>query len=186
MKIITQIFNNSKKRFVLTFLITSITISTNQIVAQDFTLDEQFSKIESYLVDMEKLNIDVSKAPVKWHLLHVLEVINGVYKEAKNSNPENYKSGSNIQWFYVATFGKIPRGKVTSPEGVNPSYDISEKQMNEALEKAKESVKNWKTLQKNSFYAHHVLLNLNKSKIKRFLKVHTNHHLKIVKDILKN
>lgn len=160
-------------------------ISNTVIVSQEEPISEELALIEHYINVMDIVNEDVSGAPIKWHLLHMLQVINGVYAEAEKSNPNTYNSKTNLKWRYTSIFGKIPRGYVKAPNNVNPTYDISEKDIREELEKAKLSLKAWNTLQKNSYYNHHILLHLNKRKIKRFYKVHTKHHLKIVRDILR-
>jgi len=153
--------------------------------AQILDLDKELNQIESYLSSMDKINVEVSKAPVKWHLYHSLKVINGVLKEAQNSIPEEYNPKTNRQWRYVSIFNKIPRNKVTAPSKVNPSYNIQKDQIIAELQKARKSIEGWSDLEKNNFYKHAVLANLNKRKIKKFLRVHSRHHLKIVKDILK-
>ena len=157
----------------------------NSIISQELELNKEFLSIEKYVSSMEELEEDISKAPVKWHLLHKLQVINGVVDIAANSNPEDFNSKSNFKWWYVATFGKIPRGQVKAPDVVNPSFDITEKDIKNALENAKLTASQWSNLEDNNFYQHHVLLDLNKRKIRRFLKVHTRHHLRIVRDITK-
>lgn len=167
-------------------IIAVIVLTPICISAQELNLEKELTKLESYIVDMEIINNEVSQAPVKWQLLHILQVINGVCKKASASNPNDYNSKSNIKWRYVSTFGKIPRGTIKAPKNVNPTYDINENDIREALKMAKRSITNWSNLEKNNFYSHAVLLDLNKRKIKKFLKVHTRHHLKIVKDILKS
>ena len=157
----------------------------NYGIAQEMNLNKEFLKIEEYLSVMEKTNVDVSEAPIKWHLLHILQVISGVINEAVNSNTDEFSSKSNIKWWFVSTFGKIPRGKVKAPDAVNPNFDITEEDIQIALENAKLSLSEWSKLEKNNFYVHHILLHLNKRKIKRFLKVHTRHHLRIISDIVK-
>ncbi|MFT4536745.1 MAG: hypothetical protein ACI9P5_004122 [Saprospiraceae bacterium] len=161
-------------------------VFNNEGAAQEIKLNKEFLKIEKYISMMEKSNDDVSRAPVKWHLLHSLQVINGVIDEAAKSNTVEFNSNSNFKWWYVSTIGKIPRGQVQAPDIVNPSFDITVKDVSTALDKAKLSVYEWTILKKNNFYAHHVLLHLNKHKIKRFLQVHTRHHLRIVRDITRD
>ena len=149
-------------------------------------LDKEFLKIENYISVMEKSDKDVSKAPVKWHLLHLLQVIKGVIDNATSSDTVEFNSKSNLIWKYTSLFGKIPRGKITSPDVVNPKFDITEIEIRTTIDEAKLSVSQWSKLKKNNFYDHHILLHLNKRKIKRFLKVHTRHHLRIVRDITKD
>ena len=166
--------------FLFIALLSSATISN----AQQIDLSEEILQIESRISVMEASDTTVSAAPVKWHLLHMLQVINAVYDEALASNPDQYDSKSNIQCFYVSTFQKIPRGKVTAPDRVNPSFEISEGEISSELAKTREKLANWDSLEEDSYFHHFMLLNLNKRKMKKFLRVHTRHHLKIVSDIL--
>lgn len=170
---------------ILVLLFVSL-ISSANIIAQELDLDEEFSELETCISEMEELDTTVSKAPVKWHLLHALQVINGVYEQANGSSPADYSSKTNVKWRYVSVFGKIPRGKVKAPNAVNPSFDIDENEIRTELEKAKKSLSKWSSLEENNFYTHAVLLDLNKRKLKKFLTIHTQHHLKIVSDILKS
>jgi len=155
-------------------------------IAQEMNLNKEFLKIENYISVMEKSEKEISKAPVKWHLLHLLQVIKGVIDNAASSDPAEFNSKSNLVWKYTSLFGKIPRGKITSPDVVNPKFEITEIEIRTAIEDAKLRVSQWGKLKQNNFYNHHILLHLNKRKIKRFLKVHTRHHLRIVRDITKD
>ena len=166
--------------FLFIALLSSATISN----AQQIDLNEELAQIEIRIALMETSDTTVSAAPVKWHLLHMLQVINAVYDEALASNPNEYDSKSNIQWFYISTFQKIPRGKVTAPDRVNPSFDISEKEIRTELAKTRERLAKWSSLEKNNYFNHFILLHLNKRKLPKFLKVHTRHHLGIVNDII--
>ena len=169
-------------RFFITILI--IFCSHHLVMSQAIDLNKEFLEIENAISVMEKTNPSVSQSPVKWHLLHLLGVINTVIDEASNSNEADYNPKSNFNWFYVSTFQKMPRGKVEAPDKVNPNLDISQKDIRTELENAKLSLSKWSDLNKNNFYEHHVLLHLNKSKLRKFLKIHTRHHLKIVRDII--
>ena len=140
--------------------------------------------MEEYITVMETSNDSVSKAPIKWHLLHMLQVINGVVYTAAQSDPDEYDSKSSFSWFYVSTFGKIPRGRGKAPASVNPSFDISEEEIRQTLEAAKQSLAAWSDLEKKNYFSHPVFLDLKKSEIKRFLIVHTRHHLDIVEDFV--
>jgi len=163
-------------------LLLAITVSAS---GQNKYMAKEMKFIEDNLNTIEINNKDVSKASIGWHLLHILKVINGIYEEADNSNPENYKSESNIKWFYVSFFGKIPRGKVKSPSEFNPKSDIKVDEIKEELAKARLNIKQWKSLSSKSHYKHPVLGLLNRRKSKRFIKVHSKHHIRIIKDILK-
>jgi hypothetical protein len=50
---------------------------------------------------------------------------------------------------------------------------------------AKENIHKIENLDKNVFFKHPMFGNVNKKRVLPFLKAHKNHHLKIVKSILK-
>lgn len=152
--------------------------------AQEVDLTDEFLQLEEYMTVMDVSNASVSKAPVKWHLLHLLQVINGVMAVATHSDPNGFESKSSFEWFYVSTFGKIPRGKGKAPDAVNPSFEINEDDIRIELEAAKLSLTQWSNLDEDNYFRHPVFLDLNKRKLKKFVKIHTRHHLHIVKDIV--
>jgi hypothetical protein len=47
------------------------------------------------------------------------------------------------------------------------------------------NLESFNDLEKNSFFIHPLFKQLNKKQTIKFLKLHTNHHFKIIKDILK-
>jgi len=153
--------------------------------ASSFNLNKEFSQIEDYLEQREVINNSISKAPVKWHLLHMLQLINAVYRSVEQSKVADYNPKFSPVWMIVSSTGRIPRGRAKAPKSLNPTYDISEKDILTELEKAKQTLKKWDQLQKNNYFQHPVFNALNKRKTKRFIKIHTRHHLRIIKDILK-
>lgn len=171
-----------KHRIAIFIFLFSYSIAT----AQKVDLTDEFLQLEEYMTAMDVLDTSVSKAPVKWHLLHSLQLINGVVAIATRSDPDEYVSKSSFEWFYVSTTGKIPRGVGKAPAAVNPSFDISEEDIRKGLEAAKLSLTQWSKLEDDNYFSHPVFLDLNKRKLKKFLKIHTRHHLRIVADIVED
>ena len=65
-----------------------------------------------------------------------------------------------------------------------PPEIIVKEDIENQLEKAKENMAMLSILEDNQFFTHPLFKQLNKKQTLKFLKLHTNHHLKIVKDIL--
>ena len=127
-------------------------------------LDKEFSFIKEHIQYLDKENLLVSKANIGWHLDHSLKVINNVFTTLKESKSEEYQQKFNALRSLTFTLGFFPRGKARSP------------------------IKNLKAIDnidKNQFFTHPLFHQLNKKQTIKFLGLHTNHHLKIVKDILK-
>lgn len=147
-------------------------------------LKEQLNQIEQYFNKLEFVNNKVSKASVGWHLDHSLKVINKVCETIKESNPKEYKSKFNTTKSIVFTLGFFPRGKAKSPKRVLPPEIILLEDLQNQLAQVKINIESIKELEKNKFFTHPIFKQLNKKETFKFLKLHTNHHLKIVKDIL--
>ena len=147
-------------------------------------LDKEFSLIKEYLGNQEKKNLVISKANVGWHLDHSLKVINSVFEALKNSNSEDYKKQFNGLRLFTFTLGFFPRGKAKSPKRVLPPEIILREDIETQLEKAIKNFETMDSIGENQFFTHPLFKQLNKKQTIKFLRLHTNHHLKIVKDIV--
>lgn len=148
-------------------------------------LEKQFALIKEYVKDCNKKNIKISKATVGWHLDHSLKVMNSVLGALKKSDPTFYKSKFNLLRLTAFTLGAFPRGKAKSPKRVLPPAIIIIEDVKNQLEIAIDNFKSFQDLEENQYFEHPLFKHLNKKKALKFLEIHTNHHLKIVKDILK-
>ncbi len=133
----------------------------------------------------EKINTAVSASAVGWHVQHCLMVITGISNQLKKSDPSLYKYRFNKIRTLVYLLNKIPRGKGKSPSVVNPLDVLSVPQLHEMIEAAKLSVEELKTLPKKSYFMHPYFGMLHLRSSYKFLSIHTNHHLKIIKDIVR-
>lgn len=131
------------------------------------------------------LNETVSSASVHWHADHSLRAIIGMSTAALESNPDEYKWRFNKLRTLVFTLNKIPRGR-----GKAPKISISKNEVdaNETLllvAKAKQRINEFSQLSPRHFYQHHLFGALNKRRTKKMIRLHTDHHLKIIADISK-
>ncbi len=141
---------------------------------------------ESYFSFQEALDHDVSKASVGWHLAHSFKVINEVCTSLKLSKPENFSSQFNLKREVVFALGSFPRGKAKAPKVVIPEGDITSVNLLKDLQTARKNLSEFDSLEENNYFEHPYFNQLNKIHAKRLLEVHTKHHLKIIKDIVKN
>lgn len=148
-------------------------------------IQNQLRKIESLLPEIDKENLQVSKASVGWHLEHSLLILNGSLKGLTITNPENYKPKFSIKKFVFLNFGLIPRGKIKSPKQFFPLETPTKESIEKLLNLAKERLEAVKNLPSKSYIIHPFLGDFDKKTTLKFLGLHTNHHLKIVGDILK-
>ena len=77
----------------------------------------------------------------------------------------------------------IPRGKVKAPNIVIPKQSITQEQIEQEIELAKANLQTLASTQKQKYFTHPIFGDLNVPKTLRFFIVHTNHHLKIIRDI---
>lgn len=149
-------------------------------------------KLDSYIVELEQhvpkksvRNEIVSKSSVGWQIDHSLIVINSIISQLPKSNPDEYKFKFNFKRWLVFTVNHIPRGKAASPKIVFPEIEASEQELIEKINLAKSNLSRIETLDKNNFFRHPFFGDLNVRQTKNFLLLHTFHHLKIIRDLVK-
>ena len=148
-------------------------------------LQNALNQIEGYIPQREILNTNVSKANVAWHLDHSLKVINAVVTTMQNSDPALYKDNFSFIGKLLLKFRFFPRGKAKAPKYVTPPEVILEADILLQLAEARAHIKKISSLDDNAYFKHPLFGNINKYRVVQFLDAHTNHHLKIVKSIVK-
>lgn len=148
-------------------------------------LNVQLKEIEAKISFLERLDTSISKVPISWHLAHSLKVINSIIVGLEQSNPSGYQKKFSWKKKLVYLTGMIPRGKARAPKRVNPQENISEEDILVELEKARRGIGSIKGLSKNTFFEHPFFGHISRNETPKFLVIHTEHHLKIVRDILK-
>ena len=149
------------------------------------TLENKLNQIENFIPEFEKKNVKVSKATVGWQLDHSLKVINSVVNAMQNSDSNLYQDDFKFIGKLLLKFNYFPRGKAKSPQHVNPPEIILKEDIITQLATARKNIKSIMYLGKNAFFKHPLFGNVNKNRVLPFLNAHTNHHLKIIKSILK-
>ena len=127
----------------------------------------------------------ISAANVGWHIEHSLLVFVRIITAMETSDPALYKSSFNIKKMLVYTLNKIPRGKAKAPKIVQPARDIMPDKLMNNIEAASLKIKALANLQKHHHFDHPYFGKLNLKETNKFLAIHTNHHLKIINDIMK-
>jgi hypothetical protein len=85
----------------------------------------------------------------------------------------------------IFILGKIPRGKAKAPQIVFPKTTIDQPSLQEHINKSRNSLKELESVSNNHYFEHPYLGKLKKKETLRFLEIHTNHHWKIIEDIIK-
>jgi len=142
-------------------------------------------RLENQISNFEKTNPNVSNSTVGWQIDHCLLVINGIIGQLEISDPSKYQPKWTFPKFMVFTTGKIPRGKAKAPKVVIPTQVATQEELIAKLAAAKNNVLKLDFFSENQFFNHPYFKDLNVKQIKKFLTIHTKHHLKIIQDILK-
>lgn len=148
-------------------------------------LQNELNLIEDYIPYSEAINTTISKVKVAWHLDHSLKVFNAVITSMQKSDPSTYKDNFSLMGRIIFALKYIPRGKAKAPKHVMPSEIISIEAIKTQLAEARHNIGTINSLDTNAYFKHPLFGNVNKPRVVRFLDAHTNHHLKIVKRILK-
>lgn len=142
-------------------------------------------QLKYHIPNFEKTNPNVSNSTVGWQIDHCLLVINGIIGQIEISDPLKYQPKWTFPKFMVFTTGKIPRGKAKAPKVVIPTQVATQEKLIAKLAAAKNNVLKLDSFSENQFFNHPFFKDLNVKQTKKFLTIHTKHHLKIIEDILK-
>lgn len=146
---------------------------------------EFLKDLEDKIAHLNAFDEKISKSNVAWHIDHSLKVILAVTEALKKSNPSEYQWKFNFKRQLVYTLGFIPRGKGKAPKAVQSFDEITKDDIEQQLKKAIIAIAEIKQLDQNSHFQHPIFGSLNLKPTLQFLKIHTQHHLKIMDDILK-
>ena len=142
-------------------------------------------ELEYFIQFKERRKDKISNSDVAWQIDHSLKVINLVTEALASSDPNQYKWRFNKWRLLLFTLNYIPRGKARAPKIVKPPEVISSNDLITQVNLAYKYVESLKPINENAYFTHFVFGQLNKPKTIQFLHLHTTHHLKIIKDILK-
>ncbi|MEL6812141.1 MAG: DUF1569 domain-containing protein [Bacteroidota bacterium] len=150
---------------------------------EDF-LDPYLDEIEQKIQFRDELNPKVSQVAVAWHLDHMLKTINGISDSLVASDPTTFENGLKPIGRLSLTLNFIPRGQAESPASVRPPDVIKTEDIEHQLAQAREKIKIAFAQEEDAHFHHPVFGTINKNPSLRFIEVHTEHHLKIIRDIL--
>ena len=148
-------------------------------------LNIALNTLESYIERHNVSNIKISKSAIAWHIDHSLKVINNVIAAVQKSEPDTYKNNFSFLGKVFFAIGYFPRGKAKAPKHVKPPEVILKEDLISQVALAKANIKTIARLDDNAYFIHPLFGNINTPKIYRFLVIHTNHHLKIINEIIK-
>lgn len=148
-------------------------------------LEKELNQLEALIHQFDKTNSQISKASVGWHLDHSFRVISAVCKSTLKSDPSEYRYKRNKNRTKIKLIGYIPRGLGKAPEAVTPVQPADKEHLLIHFNEVKVLLLKLNKLSSKHYFKHPVFGGLDKKATIWFLKIHTRHHLKIMKDILK-
>ena len=148
-------------------------------------LQKELAEIEQFIEKYKAQNSSISAKGIDWHIDHSLKVIISVCRLLKKSDPSTYKWKFNGTRLFVYTFNYFPRGKGKSPKAVLPPTNILKEDLKNQLDETKQELNSLLNLPQKSYFNHPYFGSLDLIKTKKFLKLHTLHHLKICREIVK-
>ena len=148
-------------------------------------LQNELTEIEQFTEQYKTQNSNISSKDIGWHSDHSLKVIIGVCGLLKKSDPSTYQWKFNSVRSIVFMLNFFPRGKARSPKAVLPPESIQKEDIISQLNIVKKELNTITNLPSKSYFKHPYFGDLDLKKTKKFLKLHTLHHLKICRDIVK-
>ncbi len=145
----------------------------------------QLEELEAFIPEYQRLNSKISSSTVGWQIDHSLRVINNVLKVMATSDPSLYRSSFNWRKIVIFFLKKIPRGKVRVPQNLMVPDEFTEEILLDALQLAKQNVALLNNLHPNCYFEHPFFGQVNVKETFSFFVIHTEHHLKIIRDILR-
>jgi hypothetical protein len=142
------------------------------------------NELEQYITNIELSNNAISTGNVGWHIEHTylatIKIISAVLK----SDATQFNQRFNFKRSVILFTKKIPRGRGKAPKEVQ-AQGATTLEMKQMHIKTLEKIAALENAVAKQYFPHPYFGNLHKKQTIRFLEIHTNHHLKIIKDILK-
>lgn len=141
-------------------------------------------ELASYIPQLEARNEMVSSSSVGWQIEHSLLVITSVIEGVTKSDPSKYKWSFRPIKYLIFLRGKIPRGKSRAPKFVTPDTFTAESLQNH-IDRCRTIVMAFESVGAGHYFSHPYFGDTKKKDVIPFLVLHTDHHVKIIQDILK-
>jgi hypothetical protein len=148
-------------------------------------LHKQLDELESYIPQLDVRNEAISASSVGWQIEHDLLVISSVIEGVKRSDPASYKWRFKPLKYVILWRGVIPRGKVGAPKVVTPG-EITPESLQAHVALCRQRLAELEQVGNDHYFTHPFFGDLKKKETLRFLYVHTEHHLKIIREMLAN
>ena len=148
-------------------------------------INNLLNNLEVQIANYSRWNQTISEGNVGWHIVHSCLVVSSVCGAVVKSDASKFIKKFSFKAFLVLLLNSFPRGKAKAPSFTMPSEELSPTSILKSIQAARASIEALSKANKNQYFTHPIFGDLNTGQTFKFLAVHTNHHLKIIKDIVK-
>ena len=148
-------------------------------------INNLLNNLEVQIANYSRWNQTISEGNVGWHIVHSCLVVSSVCGAVVKSDASKFIKKFSFKAFLVLLLNSFPRGKAKAPSFTMPSEELSPTSILKSIQAARASIEALSKADKNQYFTHPIFGDLNTGQTFKFLAVHTNHHLKIIKDIVK-
>ncbi|AFC24622.1 DUF1569 domain-containing protein [Saprospira grandis] len=145
---------------------------------------QSLKDLASYLEQGPLLAPEVSERGVDWHIEHSLKAAIAMLQAIVDSDPAQFKPKFSPSKSLILATGKIPRGKAKAPKMINNREAIDLSQLPSLLEKSEALLQLVQKQAEKAYFDHPFFGHLRRNQGIKFVAIHTNHHLKIIRDIV--
>lgn len=142
-------------------------------------------ELEGFIPDYLQQSNKVSASSVGWHIGHSLMAIQKMGDALLQTPSTQAATKFNLSRLIILSLGRIPRGRGRAPDIVKPADNTDPAQLTALLQKVKALVAQVDQVPANATFFHPVFGQLRKKQGIRFMRIHTHHHLAIIRDIVK-
>jgi hypothetical protein len=147
-------------------------------------IEKEINELENLIGQSGITNPEVSAKGIGWHIDHALRSISLMSKILKKSNPTDFKWQFNKMRFVVFSLRAMPRGKGRAPEPSTNNEEISKSGLESLMADTRKYLIEIENLPTNSYFTHPYFGMMNLAMTKKLIRIHTRHHMKIIRDIL--
>jgi len=126
----------------------------------------------------------VSSWSIGMHVQHCVLAAVGICRVLESSRAPPPRTWRTLVGRFVLWRGRLPRRRATAPPVTVPEVELSSTQLEALLGGAASVLEQARALPADSWFGHFALGTLRRDEALRFIDVHTNHHLRIVAEIL--
>lgn len=142
-----------------------------------------FDALASRIAQRNRFHAPTSAWNVGQQIEHCCLVIDSVQRALATSTPPAPRARVSLARRFVFLTGRIPRGRAQAPRSVRPQPVPEPADLEERVQGARVQVDTIRGLAPDRWFRHFAFDVLRRDEALRFLEIHTNHHLRIIRRI---